>query len=380
MLAWARVSAGHSIEDAAKSLKVPVEKLIRWEAGEQHPTVVQLKRIANFYKQSFAAFYLRDVPPVFEPPMKDFRRLPGETHREVSPELRFDTRQALERREIFMELLEEQQENAPTFPLQSTIRKSPDVLSEEVRANLAISIGQQLGWRDERVAFNAWREAVESLGTLVFQATRIGLSEMRGYSIAEFPLPVIVVNRKDSYAGRSFTLLHELIHLVIRSSGVCDLETRPDRPSEEQRVEVFCNHVAGATLVPAEVLLSNRVVAKNRGPTWRLEDLADIARTFSVSREMILRRLLTCGRTTQSLYMQVRQLLQREHERRQKEKAKSTGFVTKDRDAVSALGKPMVRLVLASLEAEQITPNDVSDYLGVRLKHLPKIAEAVGME
>jgi hypothetical protein len=40
---------------------------------------------------------------------------------------------------------------------------------------------------------------------------------------------------------------------------------------------------------------------------------------------------------------------------------------------VSSLGVPYVRAVLDALHSDRITLSDVSDYLGVRVKHLPKI-------
>ena len=58
-------------------------------------------------------------------------------------------------------------------------------------------------------------------------------------------------------------LLHEFAHLMVRVSGVSDLETDAKRPPEDQRIEVFCNHVAAAALIPREALLSDpRVIAQ----------------------------------------------------------------------------------------------------------------------
>ena len=380
MLVWARESAGLNVEEAAQKLGVSEEKLSIWESGEAFPTIKQLKKIANGYKQSFAAFYLAKVPPVFKPPMKDFRRLPGDAMGAISTELRYDTRRALERRDIFLELLEERGETPVDFSLKSTMRRSPESLAKELREFLRVTIRRQLSWRDDRLAFNWWQEMIERQGVLVFQATRVPLDEMRGYSIAKFPLPIVVVNWKDSYTGRIFTMLHELVHLIIRSSGVCDLDFLADRPPEQQRTEVFCNRVAGNALVPADHLLSHSAVTHDHGPAWTIDELAGMARYYSVSRDVILRRLLTCGRTTNFHYMRTRAALAKEYEELKKKNGEKSGYVPPYRNAISAAGKPMVRLVLESLDAERITANDVSDYLDVKLRHLQRIGEAMEME
>ena len=53
------------------------------------------------------------------------------------------------------------------------------------------------------------------------------------------------------------------------------------------------------------------------------------------------------------------------------------GFAPPDRMAVSKAGPFFVRLVLDSYHQEKITANDLSSFLEVRLKHIPKIEHAV---
>jgi Zn-dependent peptidase ImmA (M78 family) len=56
---------------------------------------------------------------------------------------------------------------------------------------------------------------------LVFQATRVDVKEMRGFSLVDVRLPVILLNGGDAHAGRTFSLLHELCHLIARDGGLC---------------------------------------------------------------------------------------------------------------------------------------------------------------
>ena len=79
-------------------------------------------------------------------------------------------------------------------------------------------------WRDPRVSYNAWRAALESAGILVFQVTGVAPAEMLGFSLSDRPLPVIGVNRKLHLNRRTFTLLHEFVHVFLERSGICDIE------------------------------------------------------------------------------------------------------------------------------------------------------------
>jgi Zn-dependent peptidase ImmA (M78 family) len=103
--------------------------------------------------------------------------------------------------------------------------------------------------------------------------------------------------------------------------------------------------------------------------------LRRLARSFGTSREMILRRPLILGLTTNSFYERKRG----EYAEELKRLPRPKGFAPPATDALSAAGKPFVRMVLRALNANQITASDVADYLGVRLKHLPRITETVGM-
>jgi len=376
LLVWARESAAMEIEDAARRLRVPPEKLRSWESGDPSPTVKQLLGMARLYRQSFAAFYLPTPPKVFKPPLTDYRVLPAGKTRKTSSGLWMDVREAMDRRAICLEFYGDRGESPPEFNATATISEEPEKVGETIRSLLEIQDSEQQRWGNPRIALNCWREAIESMGVLVFQSTDIDLSEMRGYSLAAQPLPVIVVNRKDAYAARQFTLLHELTHLMLHTSGLCDLEIGSGRRGAEHSTEVFCNHVAGAALVPRALLLAEPVVKSHRGGVvWEDGELKSLASTYSVSREVILRRLLIAGRTNQAFYQLKCEQFRREYERLPKRE----GFVPPSVDLVSAAGKPFVTMILNAYHDDRVTASDVSEYFGVKLKHLDKIHELVGL-
>ncbi len=382
LLVWARETAGYTPEEAAKKLHVTLERLLAWESGENPPTVTQLRNMARVYRRPLSVFYLQEVPTTFMA-MHDFRRLPGDGLRRYSPELTLEVRGAQQRRELALELLDELDEAPMRFTLTASLDDDPEATGERIREALDIAYDGQRQWRDARIAFNSWRMRIEALGVLVFQMTRVEGDEVSGFALAEELLPVVAVNRKNTFNRRTFSLLHEFAHLMLRLSGVSDLEVDAERPPEDQRVEVFCNRVAAAALMPQGQVLSEPAVEAHRRdrPEWHDDDISELATTYSVSREALLRRLLTFGLTTQRFYRTKRAQYNEEflaQQQRERERLKGQDFRRNPpREAISTIGKPFVRLVLDNYYQDRITLSDVSSYLGVRVKHFPRIEQAI---
>jgi len=383
VLKWARNSAGLNNEEAARRLRVKQEKLSAWENGEDQPTIKQLRRIGSLYKRPVSVFYLAEEPVGFQV-MRDLRRLPGTGLREFSPALVYEMRLAQQRRELAIELYEDIEERPPQFSIQAGLEENPESLGARVRNALELTYGEQVRWGEPRIAFNSLRDRIERLGVLVFQMTRVESDEASGFALAEHILPAIAINRKDVWSRRAFSLLHEFVHLMLRVSGASDLDVNAARPPEDARVEIFCNHVAAAALLPQEHFLAEAIV-QNAGTAtqeWPDEQIEELARLYGVSREAVVRRLLTFGRATDAFYRRKRGQYAAEHKaRREAERTKAADKEFRRnpaRDVVLDNGKPFVRLVLNNYHQDRITLSEVSGYLGVRVKHLPRIEMTVG--
>jgi len=371
LLIWARESSRMDVDYASRKLGISAEKLISWESGQAQPTIKQLRNTAKSYRVNFGAFFLPEPPEVFKSPIKDLRRHHGATFNDICPEIYMDLRSNLNSREVVIELEDELNEEAHNFNLKCSIDDDPKKVAKIIRKELGITFPKQLKFRNSRVAFNKWRTAISNYGCFALQSTKIELDDMRGYSVYFNRKPLIVVNRKDPYAARTFTLLHEFTHLLLRSSGLCDLHANTNLPAHEQRLEVFCNKVAAQALVPDTHLLRYEVIHSTKKDAWNDEILAPLSRDFGVSREVILRKILDYGLTTSQFYEDHRERYRQEaKESKQRRKG---GFVTPSVDVVSAKGKHFVSVVIDAMNSAIITPNDASDYLGVKSKHFSKI-------
>lgn len=383
LLIWARTTAGYELVGAAEALDIDREKLDAWEEGVDQPSIPQLRKLAELYKRPLAVLYLPEPPLAFQP-MHDFRRLPDLGPRRFSPGLTLDIRSAQQRRLLALEMLEEVGEKPAAFELRTTLNEDVEHIARQIRDRFGITYPLQVRWRDPRIAFHAWRDKIEQLGVLVFQATRVESNEASGFACWAETLPVIVVNRKDVFARRVFSLLHELAHLMLHQSGVSHLDIDGARPAHDEMVEVFCNAVAAATLMPKDLFLAEPSVVE-RGPgahEWTDNVIQSLATTFSVSRESVVRRLLALDRTTEAFYARKRAqykddfLAQKKQEREQNADKNIARNIP--RETVGDLGRPFVRMVLENYRQDRLTLSDVSGYLGVKVRHVPNIERQIG--
>jgi Zn-dependent peptidase ImmA (M78 family) len=109
----------------------------------------------------------------------------------------------------------------------------------------------------------------------------------------------MAIDGKDSPRAKVFTLFHELCHIAIGASGFCDLHETADRTDG---IEPFCNRVATEALVPSRNLLAEPLVTQHHSVEWEEWRVRELATTYGVSTEVLLRRLVTFGHTTEAFY------------------------------------------------------------------------------
>lgn len=135
--------------------------------------------------------------------------------------------------------------------------------------------------------------AAESVGILVMRSgvvlgnthRKLDVSEFRGFAISDRLAPVVFINSADAPSARLFTLVHELAHIWIGSTGISDGSGQSDRDEE-----AFCNAVAGEFLVPQDAF---RTIWDMDG-AWT-SNLAPLAARFRISKWVVARRARDFG-------------------------------------------------------------------------------------
>ena len=204
VLTWARKSAGYSLEDAAKKLPAPIDSLKKWESGDLSPTIKQLRKLGKRYRRPLAVLLLPQPPTDFDA-IRDFRKgnKNGETP-EWSPALHAEFRRAVSQRDVFLELAELAPGVLPdASDLPSVVAGDPEAAARQLSATLGVEVGQ--GWSTSYDFLKDFVGAVEQLGVLVVHTGGVPISEIRGFSISEWPFPVIALNGSDFPRPRAFS-------------------------------------------------------------------------------------------------------------------------------------------------------------------------------
>ncbi len=372
VLQWARGLDRISIEEIALKLKVDVAKIEAWENGSEYPTLPQAKRLAKQYRVPFAYLYLPDTPQKTKRLDKvDYRTFGNWGIEEMSRELRWFLRDIEERRDTMIELYQETELEPLSFTLNLSLDSTEETLAIQLRKILSLNDDNQIKFRKPEVALSYCIAKLEEQDFLVFQATKIQPEEMRGLSVAYDTFPIIALNRKDEPSARLFTLLHELVHIVTRTSGICN-DMSQDKSNIGQ-TELFCNKIAGLALVPTELLFRNKYIRSIQ--KYGLDDtyISAIARDFAVSREVILHRLWDIGIIKKTTYFDILKRYSDEYIA-YKNRRKADGFLPPALDKGTQVGKLYTKTVMSAYHADKLSPREASScLLGLRIKHFGAI-------
>lgn len=282
VLAWARNLDGITIDDIAAKLHTAPEKILSWEQGTSYPTVTQAKNLAKQYRIPFVYFYLPDTPKKLKRLEKTDYRTFGNNGNSIitSRELRWFLRDIEDRRDAVLSLYEEEKRKPLSFPIKLSAGADMEEVAAAIRNLLELTEDIQCKFRKPEVALSHCIRVLEKWDVLIFQATKIAPSEMRGLSIAYERMPIIALNRKDEPSARLFTLCHELVHIVTRTSGICN-DVNENSVSQNV-IEMKCNQIAGKILVPLNELSSHPTIGKIRKYGFDDSYVYQVSRDFAV--------------------------------------------------------------------------------------------------
>lgn len=297
LLTWSRERAGLSTEQVAKKLPVKPNRVQEWEAGETKPTFLQAQKWASLAHIPFGFLFLQQ-PPVEQLPLPDLRTVGGIAPQRPSLELLDTVRDSIRKQDWYLEYLQNEEHQPLAFVGRFNSRSQVAEVVDDIRRILRVN--PDIARLDYDKYSRALIEAAETAGILVMRSgialgnthRKLEVSEFRGFAISNAYAPVIFVNSSDAPSARLFTLLHELAHIWIGSSGVSDGNTANGRDEER-----FCNAVAGEFLAPEAQFRT----LWNADVNWE-ENLAPLATRFHISKLAIGRRALDLGYISRAQY------------------------------------------------------------------------------
>lgn len=295
MLIWARHRSRLSTTVLAKKLNVTEEKLDEWESGDRKITFIQAQKFATATSIPFGFLFLPN-PPTEDLPLPDLRTVKGQHHKDPSPELRDIVHQVIKKQAWYKDYLISQDAPKLAFVGSHSLKSSVSHVVKSIRDTLNTPRPQTGNWESYQ---RTLIQAAEDAGILVMRSgivasntrRKLKVSEFRGFAISDNIAPVVFINSSDAPTARLFTLIHELAHIWIGSSGISDIA------SQHAKEERFCNAVAGEFLVPKTEFLQ----------LWEKEDsflgnIAKLTKDFHVSKLVLAKRALDCSLIDQETY------------------------------------------------------------------------------
>ncbi len=340
------------------------------------PTILQAKKIAKCLRIPFAGLYMNvdDIDVKSIPRIVNNRTFDGSLSVDDSG-FNLAVCDVLQERAFLIEECLELELPIVPFSAPTCTSNDPVDWANSIRSHYSIDINDQFRCQSSRKFYLYLRGKLEDRGAFVQCFTGVPIEIVRGFSVYETTLPIIGINDEDRPPAKSFSLIHELVHIIKRESSACNVMYNAKSTRSE---EVFCNAVAGELLVPEEALSVVISTEKYKHP-YKIENIEIIASKFSVSKEVIIRRLLDCKYINDMEYAayseQFKKIIEQEREEQRiarKEGMKSNVYKNVGREAIDRTSPGVCKTLYYGYTEDIYSKRDIAHHLGIAQKHVDK--------
>lgn len=377
MLRWARMRSFASLDAAADKLNMKPEKLDAWESDKARPTFRQAQDLAKKLRIPFGYLYL-STPPDENLPLPDLRTRARAQSRKPSPDFLEVLYDALRKQEWYHDYLTNEQADNVPFVGRFTNTSPVADIAADIRRTLRLDDSLRRGARDRDDFFRQLVRRAEDAGVLVMRSGIVGSNtsrhldpdEFQGFAISDTVAPLVFVNQNDFRNAQIFTLAHELAHIWVRVSGVCDVAylARPaDHTNDSGRTAdtVDADAVAAETLVPAATFELRWDKSTNID-----ENLRSLSTHYRVSMFVILRRAYDLSLidldTFRAKYAELKEEMK---------KGGGGGYSS----VFSRNSQTLTTALVFSLLEGRVSPKEASALLNIRISKLPALATYLGL-
>jgi Zn-dependent peptidase ImmA (M78 family) len=387
ILSWARETAGLSLGEAVGKLGISrllrvsgEDRLAAIEAGKLEPARSLLLKMAQHYRRPLVTFYM-SAPPRKGDRGEDFRNVPD---RHTSAEALVDAlvRDIRARQSTVHAVLVDDEEAKPLpFIGSMTMGDGVGAVLASLRQIIRSDLSEFRAQASPESAFALLRSRVEAAGIFVLLIGNLGshhsaidVEAFRGFALADDIAPFVVINDQDAKSAWSFTLIHELVHLWLGTTGVSGVFA-------DAEIEKFCNDVAGSFLLPANELPQVGVNLKTDIEA-AARRIGEFAEERHLSRSMVAYSLFRAGFLTDDVWrtlssrfrMQWRQSREAKREREKDGTGPSYYVVRRHR-----LGSALLHFVSRNLSGGVLTPTKAGQVLGVKPRSVAFLLSTVGL-
>lgn len=376
VLKWARESAKISKTDAAAKVSVKLEKIQEWEKGDSAPSLRQAKILAKAYQRSFAIFFLPEPPLDFHP-LEDFRKSGSAP---LSTSSIFIIREIQQKQSWISENIKDNGENKLDFVGKFSFNNNPKDIADNILETLQIAPPNYMNVNP----IKRWIDKAESKGIFVSRSSfihsrlKLNIDEIQGFAIADDYAPFVFINSADWNAPQLFTLVHELAHIWIASTGISNGLVPEIRDSSKfHPVELFCNEIAANALIPNNFIYN--IPSKTFNSS---QEVFNISKNLGVSSYAFIVRALNLNLISQEKYknlknesdQQFMEYMKAEANKKLRQKKKPGGpspyLLRMNRNS-----KLFTQIVLDAFNGGRIEPNYASSLLHVKSNKFYKLEE-----
>ena len=388
ILVWARETAGLPPHEAVRKLALrdtqkmtAQDRLTAYETGAEEPSHPLLLKMSKQYRRPLHTFYLSDPPPKGDRGA-DFRTLPGAPPPQDAAILDALIREMQARQSMVRDLLKDEAEVEPlSFIGSRNITDGQPAVLDSLQTLLKIELADYRARKNANDAFNFLRTCAEREGIFVLlkgdlgsHHTAIKLENFRGFSIADKIAPFIVINDKDARAAWTFTLLHEIVHLILGQTGISG------QPGKNE-TERFCDDTASQFLLPDYEI--EKIGIENIADLDAIaQKISEFANKHHLSRPLVAYRAYRAGAILQDKYVQLSKKFRDEwHQQRdiQRSQRKSqTGGPSYYAVRRHRLGSGLTSLVRRMVASGELSTSRAARILGVRPSQVQTILASDG--
>ena len=375
VMKWIIDSSGCEIEELAEKLNVHETVIESWKTKSEGIKITKLEKLSKYLKRPLAIFFLESPPKQAD--IADYRTVQNMQTVKLTKDTLVDIRNARYLQSIAKELMQLQGLNLypNTRPGIST-QVSPEKIAKAERKKLGFESNDVLlskqAKKSTRDFYNVLRESIESLNIFVFQAS-MPIKQVRGLALSGQLPRVILISSKDSVEAKIFSLLHEYGHVLLRKDGLCIPETTFQKSDQiSQDIETWCNKFAASALMPKTEFLEEYLKLEK---DMRLERVIDhLSCKFNSSKVATAIRIKNLVSNPDTVNQYLHTL---DSSGITSKKKKGTGGLSAVNQCISKKGKKFISLVLESKSRNVINNYNITDYLGINLKHMKKLEEGL---